>query len=40
MTTAGPAPSPLRYLEVSLAPNGDLVVDAESAVDADKRTAV
>jgi cytochrome b6-f complex iron-sulfur subunit len=38
--TAGPAPSRLRYLEVSLAPNGDLMVDAERNVDAEARLAV
>lgn len=33
----GPAPSPLRHLEVSRAPSGDLVVDGEHSVDADAR---
>ena len=40
LVTAGPAPSPLRYLEVSLAPNGDLMVDAERNVDAEARLVV
>jgi len=33
----GPAPSRLRYLEVSRAPNGDLFVDRERPVDPERR---
>lgn len=36
----GPAPSPLRYLDISFAPNGDLVVDSEKQVEASFRLAV
>ena len=38
--TAGPAPSRLRYLEVTFAPSGELVVDAEKAVDPGTSLAV
>jgi len=38
--TQGPAPSALRYLEVSRAPSGDLLVDSERSVDADRRLSV
>ncbi len=36
----GPAPSPLRYLEVSRMPSGDLVVDRDRPVPPDRRLAV
>jgi cytochrome b6-f complex iron-sulfur subunit len=36
----GPAPSPLRYLQVSMAPSGDLMVDAERIVTAGERFQV
>jgi cytochrome b6-f complex iron-sulfur subunit len=38
--TQGPAPSPLRYLQVSRAPSGDLMVDAERVVAPDVRLTV
>ena len=38
--TAGPAPSGLRYLEVSFAPNGELVVDLERVVPPDEHRSV
>ena len=36
----GPAPGPMRYLAVTRAPNGDLMVDEESPVDAETRVSV
>jgi len=36
----GPAPSRLRYLEVSRAPSGDLFVDRDRPVDPDRRLSV
>lgn len=38
--TKGPAPSRLRYLEVSRAPSGDLMIDRERPVDAERRLSV
>jgi len=38
--TKGPAPSRLRYLEVTRAPSGDLLVDRDRTVDADRRLSV
>lgn len=38
--TQGPAPSRLRYLEVSRAPSGDLLVDRERPVDPERRFSV
>jgi cytochrome b6-f complex iron-sulfur subunit len=38
--TKGPAPSRLRYLEVSRAPSGDLLVDRDRPVDAEWRLPV
>ncbi len=38
--TQGPAPSRLRYLEVSRAPSGDLLVDQDRQVDPDHRLVV
>ncbi len=37
---SGPAPSALRYLQVSLAPSGDLMVDAARVVSASARLAI
>ena len=36
----GPAPSRLRYLAISRAPSGDLLVDSDSPVDAEWRLSV
>lgn len=36
--TQGPAPSRLRFLEISRAPSGDLLVDGERSVDPGTRT--
>jgi cytochrome b6-f complex iron-sulfur subunit len=36
----GPAPAPLRYLEVVMAPSGDLLVDRDRVVEADFRLVV
>ena len=38
--TQGPAPSRLRYLAISRAPSGDLLVDRDSPVDAEWRLEV
>lgn len=38
--TKGPAPSRLRYLEVSRAPSGDLMVDRDRPVDPERRLTV
>lgn len=38
--TQGPAPSPLRYLEVSRAPSGDLLVNQDRQVPPDQRLVV
>lgn len=40
LVTQGPAPSRLRYLEVSRAPSGDLLVDRDRPVDPEQRLAV
>lgn len=38
--TQGPAPSRLRYLEISRAPSGDLMIDRDRPVDAEWRLSV
>lgn len=38
--TKGPAPSALRYLEVSRAPSGDLMIDRDRPVEAEWRLSV
>ena len=38
--TQGPAPSRLRYLEVSRVPSGDLMVDRDRPVDPEQRLSV
>jgi cytochrome b6-f complex iron-sulfur subunit len=40
VVTKGPAPSRLRYLEVSRAPSGDLMIDRDRPVDAERRLSV
>ena len=40
LVTQGPAPSRLRYLEVSRTPSGDLMIDRDRTVDAEQRLSV
>jgi len=40
LVVQGPAPSRLRYLEVSRAPSGDLMVDRDRPVDSEQRLSV
>lgn len=40
LVTKGPAPSRLRYLEISRAPSGDLMIDRDRPVDAERRLSV
>lgn len=40
LVTKGPAPSRLRYLEVSRAPSGDLMIDRDRGVEPERRLTV